>query len=272
MNVSRNSYYHWLKNKEKSNVTLNYLKSRIAFHFKTNREIYGSTRIQRELIKDGLIYSVSYIGKLMRMMGLKSVLKRKFKVTTDSKHDNPIAKNVLDRDFSSTQIGEKWVSDITYIQVGDHWNYFTSIIDLADRKVVGWTLSEDLTTENTVYKAWLKARNNRNIKDGLIFHSDRGVQYTSNKMVKLLNSNVKVIQSMSRKGNCWDNAVAESFFKTIKYECLNRYSFSNDLQLYSCIEKYINWYNTKRIHSSLDYKTPLEMEMKLTVNKYKKVA
>lgn len=205
-------------------------------------------------------------------MGLKSVLKRKFIATTDSNHKYPIAQNLLDRKFDSSRIGEKWVSDITYIRVGNQWNYLTTILDLADRKIVGWALSEDMTLENTVYKAWLKARNTREIKEGLIFHSDRGVQYTANKIVSLLKLNIKVHQSMSRKGNCWDNAVAESFFKTIKYECLNRHNFNNNKQLYCCIEHYIQWYNTKRIHSSLGYLTPLEMEIKLTNNKYRKVA
>ena len=148
-------------------------------------------------------------------MGLRSVLKRKFVITTDSKHAFPTAKNELDRDFTSLKLGYKWVSDITYIRVNDDWNYLTTIIDLADRKVVRWSLSEDMTTQNTVMPAWMSARNNRNIIDGFIFHSDRGVQYAFNKMTNL-SFNRKVIQSMSRKGDFWDNAVAESFFKTIK--------------------------------------------------------
>ena len=119
---------------------------------------------------------------------------------------------MLDREFTSLKLGETWISDITYIRVNDHWNYLTTIIDLADRRVVGWTLSEDITTENTVMKAWLSARKNRTISEGFIFHSDRGVQYTSNKMTSLFSFNRKITQSMRRKGNCWDNAVAESFF------------------------------------------------------------
>jgi len=272
MKVSRNAYYNWHNKGSKKNEKLAYLKARIKFHFQENRSIYGSTRIQRKLSREGLIYSVSYVGKLMQQMGLKSILKRKFVVTTDAKHNNPIAENILNRDFTSCQTGKKWVSDITYIPVGKHWNYLTTIIDLADRKVVGWALSEDMTTENTVYKAWINARNTREIKEGLIFHSDRGVQYTSNKIVQLLNTNTKVIQSMSRKGNCWDNAVAESFFKTIKYECINRYKFETHHQLYIHIEQYIKWYNTKRIHSALNYRTPLEMEIIINKNKYKQVA
>jgi transposase InsO family protein len=184
-------------------------------------------------------------------------------ITTDSKHSLPIAENKLNRDFTSLNLGEKWVSDITYIRVNDDWNYLTTIMDLADRKIVGWSLSEDMTTENTIMKAWLSARKNRSINSGFLFHSDRGVQYASNKMTNLFSFNRKITQSMSRKGNCWDNAVAESFFKTIKHEWLYRFKFSSYEKLFDAIEDYMDWYNCKRIHSSLGYRTPLEMEMKL---------
>ena len=265
MKVSKNAYYHWLKNKDLVNIkTVKILlKERIKIIFDNSREIYGSCRIQKMLEREGLIYSRSYIGLLMKEMGIKSVLKRKFVITTDSKHAFPIVNNELDRNFTSFKLGEKWVSDITYIRVNDNWNYLTTIMDLADRKIVGWTLSEDMTTENTVMKAWISARKTRNINDGFLFHSDRGVQYASNKMTNLFSFNSKIRQSMSRKGNCWDNAVAESFFKTIKNEWLYRFKFSTYLQLYESIENYINWYNTKRLHSSLGYLSPLEMEIKL---------
>ncbi|RLD57366.1 MAG: IS3 family transposase [Bacteroidetes bacterium] len=265
MRISKNSYYNWLNTKDldKTNPIKTNLKERIKSIFEESREIYGSYRIQKMLEREDLKYSRSYIGLLMKEMGLKSILKRKFVVTTDSKHSFPIAKNELDRDFSSLKLGEKWVSDITYIRVKDNWNYLTTIMDLADRKIVGWSLSEDMTTDNTVMRAWLSARQNRDIIDGFMFHSDRGVQYASNKMTYLFSFNRKITQSMSRKGNCWDNAVAESFFKTIKYEWLYRFKFNSYNQLYRSIEDYIKWYNTKRIHSSLDYLSPLEMEMKL---------
>ena len=159
--------------------------------------------------------------------------------------------------------GDKWVSDITYIRVNDDWNYLTTIFDLADRKVVGWSLSEDMTTQNTIVKAWIAARRTRSINPGFIFHSDRGVQYASNKMTAILNFNEKITQSMSRKGNCWDNAVAESFFKSIKYEWLYRFKYMSYLQLHESINEYISWYNIKRLHSSLGYLSPLEMEIKL---------
>ena len=265
MKVSKNSYYHWMKSKEKIALETPKmsLMRRVRVVFEENRQIYGSFRIQKMLEREGLKYSRSYVGLLMKEMGLKSILRKKYVVTTDSKHSFPLANNELDRDFTTFKLGEKWVSDITYIRVNDDWNYLTTIIDLADRKVIGWALSEDMTTENTIMKAWIAARENRNISKGFVFHSDRGVQYASNKMRSIFSYNIKITQSMSRKGNCWDNAVAESFFKTIKHEWLNRFKFTSSPQLFHAVEDYINWYNTKRLHSSLGYLSPLEMEMKL---------
>lgn len=265
MKISKNAYYNWLKHKDlvKGETAKAQLMSRIRELFRENREIYGSHRIQKMLEREGLFYSRSYVAVLMKEMGLRSVLRRKFINTTDSNHSYPIAGNLLDRDFRSPELGKKWVSDITYIRVKDDWNYLTTIMDLADRKIVGWALSEDMTVKNTVWRAWLSASSSRSIKEGFIFHSDQGVQYASNKISALLRENVKISQSMSRKGNCWDNAAAESLFKTIKHECTNRYSFNSSEQLYQCLKDYIVWYNTQRIHSTLGYRTPLEMQLKL---------
>lgn len=265
MKVSRNAYYRWEKTKhlfiEKESRVV--LKERIRLIFYQSRQIYGSYRIQKMLEKEKLFYSRAYVAILMKEMGLKSVLRRKYVITTDSNHSFGISENKLNRAFDSSKLGQKWVSDITYIRVNNDWNYLTTIIDLADRKVVGWSLSEDMTTENTIMKAWLHARSNRSISTGLIFHSDRGVQYACNKMTNLFSFNRKIVQSMSRKGNCWDNAVAESFFKTIKNEWLYRFKYTSFDQLHASIKDYINWYNTERLHSSLGYISPLEMEIKL---------
>ena len=265
MKVSKNAYYHWLKNKDLQIVETPkmILKEKIKFHFEQSKEIYGSYRIQKKLGREGLFYSRSYIALLMKGMGFKSVLRRKFVTTTNSKHEFPIADNRLNRNFNGMGLGLKWVSDITYIRVNDNWNYLTTIMDLADRKIVGWALSEDMTVQSTVMKAWLNACKTRTIHQGFIFHSDRGVQYASNKMNDLFSFNKKITQSMSRKGDCWDNAVAESFFKTIKHEWLNRFRYNSYLQLYESINEYITWYNNERLHSSLGYLSPLEMEMKL---------
>lgn len=275
MQVSKNAYYTWLKtnNTKTEKTTLMYLKTRITAIFNKNRQVYGSLRIRKSLEREGLFYSRSYIALLMKQLGLRSVVSKQFKVcTTDSKHNLPSAKNFLNRDFTATQLGQKWVSDISYIKVNNQWNYITTILDLADRKIVAWTLSEDMTTENTVYKTWLKARKTRDITENHMFHSDRGVQYAANKMTAIFNNSSKINQSMSRKGNCWDNAVAESFFKTLKYECTNRYNFTSYLMAYSIIEDYINWYNYERLHSSLDFKTPAEKELEIKIKQMNKSA
>ena len=275
LRVSINSYYTWLRNKDiiKANTSLEYLKERIRAIFKQSHQIYGSMRVCKMLEREGLKYHRSYIGLLMKEMGLKSILSRKFKVcTTDANHSFQIAENVLDRDFKTDKLGHKWVSDITYIKVKNQWNYVTTIIDLADRKIIAWTLSDDMTTENTIYKTWLKAIKKREITENHIFHSDRGVQYASNKMTFIFQKNSKITQSMSRKGNCWDNAVAESLFKTLKYECTNRYQFDSVLKAHLIIDNYIKWYNYKRIHSAIDYKTPAEKEMEIRCNNFKNVA
>jgi transposase InsO family protein len=149
--------------------------NRIKKIFEQSKEVYGSHRIQKMLEREELFYSRSYVAVLMKKMGLRSVLKRKFVITTNSDHSYSIAENILNRDFGSKTIGEKWVSDITYIRVKDDWNYLTTIMDLADRKIVGWSLSEDMTVKNTVWKAWTSAIGSRKTKSNLIFHSDRGV-------------------------------------------------------------------------------------------------
>ena len=275
MKVSKNSYYTWLRvsplKQPKTSIVL--LKTKVTLIFNQSRQTYGSTRIQKSLERQDFYYSRSYIALIMRGLGLRSVLSKKFRVcTTDSKHNLPIAKNILDRNFTSSVLGEKWVSDITYIKVANQWNYLTTVLDLADRKILSWVLSEDMTTENTVRKAYLKARKKRNISEKHIFHSDRGVQYASNSMTSILFNSRNTRQSMSRKGNCWDNAVAESLFKTIKYECTNRYLFLSYVDAYSIVNEYVKWYNAHRLHSALDYKTPLEMEVELRTKSNKNVA
>jgi len=264
MQVSKSSYYHWLKHKDlkTGKKSVLHLKKRIVDIFNSSNKVYGSRRIQKSLEREGLVYSVSYISLLMKKIGVKSVLGKKFKVmTTDSDHRYPVADNLLNRDFTTNRLGEKWVSDITYIRVGKQWNYLTTVMDLADRKILAWTLSEDMTMKNTTYCTWIKAKNKRQTTENHIFHSDRGVQYAAHKMKLIFSTNTTDKQSMSRKGNCWDNAVAESLFKTIKYECTNRYVFKNYKQAYTKIDNYIQWYNTQRLHSALGYRTPLEVEI-----------
>ena len=275
LKLNANGFYTWLKAKniKKPVTATQMLKQRITLIFNENRQVYGALRIQKVLEREGLAYSRSYIAQLMKQMGLKSVLRKRFKVcTTDSNHHYPISPNQLNRNFKSEKLGQKWVSDITYIKVAGKWNYLTAIIDLADRKLMAWTLSQDMSTENTVYKTWIKARKQREITSDHVFHSDRGVQYASSQMTNILSKNNKITQSMSRKGNCWDNAVAESFFKTLKYECTNRYHFKSVLEAKIVINDYIHWYNYKRLHSTIGYKTPAEKELEIKINNNRKVA
>ena len=265
LKISRNSYYQWVKNRsniKRSKTTI--LKSKIIQIWQENRKVYGSYKITKMLAREGLNYHPSYISRLMQQIGIKSQAKRKYVTTTDSIHDYKISPNILNRNFNVNKLGKVWVSDITYIRCKEKWVYLTTMLDLADRKIVGWSLSEDMTAENTVYKACIQVRKNRDIiDDNFIFHSDRGVQYTCEKMTKLFKYNNKITQSMSRKGNCWDNAVAESFFKTIKHEWLNRFKYTSYQQLYTSIENYITSCNNERLHSSLGYLSPLEMAVKL---------
>lgn len=265
LKVSKNAYYNWKRKKDivRSESNKERLGGKVVQIFNDSRQTYGSHRVQQQLERMGLKFSRSYIALIMKEMGLRSVLRKKFVNTTDSNHSFSIAGNELDRDFTSLRLGEKWVSDITYVRVNDDWNYLTTIIDLADRKIVGWSLSGDMTAKNTVCRAWLNAIANRTVVDGFIFHSDRGSQYACNEFTRIFSSHPKMKQSMSRKGNCWDNAVAESFFKTIKHEWLNRFKYTSFFQLKRSIDDYIRWYNTKRLHSSLGYLTPLEREVQL---------
>jgi len=189
----------------------------------------------------------------MRKQNLKSIIRKKWVVTTDSKHNYPIVDNKLNRDFSATRIGQAWVSDITYIKTLQGWIYLTVIIDLYDRKVVGWSLSRSLKAMHTSIPAWKMAVMNRPITQRLIFHSDRGVQYACNEFKNLLSSYKLVERSMSRKGDCWDNAVAESFFKTLKVEHVyhNRYKTYRQAEL-SVFEYIEAWYNVNRIHTTIN--------------------
>jgi putative transposase len=154
------------------------------------------------------------------------------------------------------------VSDITYIRTGQGWLYLTTIIDLYDRQVIGWSLSTRMYTNQTIIPAWKMAVSKREITEPLLFHSDRGIQYASIEFRKLINKNTLITQSMSRKSNCWDNAVAKSFFKTLKVELIYQHKFTTIEEAKLAVFEYIEvWYNRKRLHSSLGYKTPKEMEL-----------
>lgn len=204
----------------------------------------------------------------MRKHHLKSIVKRKYKATTDSEHKYPIVENRLKRNFNTHYIGQVWVSDITYIKTSKGWLYLTVIIDLCDRQVIGWSLSTNLSARDTSIRAYRMAIHNRPITGKLIFHSDRGVQYACNSFKNIVEANGNIMRSMSRKGDCWDNAVAESFFSTLKTECIYQYKFKTKEQAALIVFEYIEtWYNTYRKHSTLNYKSPKQFEQELILMK-----
>lgn len=260
LGVSRSGYYSWLKRKpSKRALEEKELMKQIKEIHKNSKGTYGSPRIREELKKNYVHVSRRRVARLMKKAGIYNKVKKRFKTTTDSKHKFPVAPNLLNRVFKVDELGKVWVSDITYIRTREGWLYLTVIIDLCDRKVIGWAISNTLKTSETVVPAWKMAIKNRPVNDYLIFHSDRGVQYACTEFKELLATNPFVMQSMSKKGDCWDNAVAESFFKTIKTEWIYRNIYVTRKQATVSVFEYIEtWYNTQRSHSSLNYLSPEE--------------
>jgi len=261
--VSRGAYYKWVKAgcpSQDSNPDVELINLIQEIVLKHHRR-YGILRVRKELwIKHGITISRKKMAKLMRENHLNARRWKKHIPTTNSKHSLPVCENILNREFYAEKSGQKWVSDITYLRTLNGWIYLTVVIDLFDRKVIGWALSDNLETCGTTIPAFEMAVKSRTPQNGLIFHSDRGVQYCAQSFRDVMrNLCPSVRQSMSRKGNCWDNACAESFFKTLKAEeeKLNGKYSSNDVRqaVFFYIEGY---YNRERIHSVLDYLAPNE--------------
>lgn len=258
--ISRSGYYAWLHcTPSKMELANQRLDEEITYVFTDNKSRYGSPRITRELNKNGILCNHKRVANRMRIMDLKAVAKRKFKVTTDSEHTKPVFENILNRDFKTTDVNQKWAGDITYVSTAQGWLYLAVIIDLHSRAVIGWSMS-DRMTKQLVCNALLMALFNRKFPKGVIVHTDRGSQYCS-KSYRSIMANNKLIGSMSRRGNCWDNAISESFFHTLKVELIHQNQYVTRDQAQRSIFQYIEgYYNKKRMHSSIDYKTPYEVE------------
>jgi len=261
--ISPSGYYRWrkapLSNRKVKNEVL---KKRIRELFRQHKGMAGSPLITADLREEPSFSNVSRnrVARLMKEMGLKCKSIKKYVVTTDSKHNEPVAPNLLDRQFAVSTPDTVYVSDITYLKIGRKWHYLTVFIDLFSRMVVGWDLSSSLERFSAM-RALNKAILRRRPGNGLMVHSDRGIQYASGDFKKLLNKN-GFIQSMSRKGNCWDNAVAESFFGSLKTQLIHHTKFQSVTEAEQALFHYIEiYYNRQRKHSTNGYKSPAQYEM-----------
>jgi len=262
LGVNRSSYYAWFNRAESKRSKENkQLTKKINEIYFKNKGRYGSPKIRYILNSQGAKYGHNRIARLMRQTGLKSITIKKYRHRSIPVSEQKAVGNLLNRDFKCLQPNRVWVSDITYIQTKNDWVYLCCFIDLYSRKVVGWSVANNLKAE-LVMEALRKAYIKRKPDKGLIIHSDRGVQYSSEVFKSLLKRH-NFVQSMSRKGNCWDNACMESFFSLIKKEEINHVEFENLEHVKYVVFKYIDvFYNRQRIHSYLEYKTPTEFESK----------
>jgi transposase InsO family protein len=258
--VSRSGYYRW-RGRLPSRRTLEnrYLDAQIKMIFAQSKSRYGSPKITDVLRDQGIAVGKNRVARRMKAGGMHSIVRRKYRPTTDSNHSYPVAENLLQRNFTATGPDRVWVSDITYIATDRGWLYLTVFLDLFSRMVVGWALSSSLSAE-MVRTALYRGIHHRRPATGLVIHSDRGVQYACKDFRQLLEKH-GFLQSMSRKGNCWDNAVAESFFSIIKSELIHHERFRGPQDTLKALFEYIEvFYNRKRKHSTLCYITPAQYE------------
>ena len=260
LQVSRSGYYSWNKGRESLKKQRDdELLTVIRGIFTASRGTYGYPRVYLELRKRGVTCSRNKVARLMRKDGLRAKVKRRFKATTDSKHNLPVAENLVQRNFAPDQPDNIWAGDITYVWTGEGWLYLAVILDLFSRTVVGWAMDRRMT-RHLVMNAFTMALKRRHPARGLIHHSDRGSQYASGDFQELLNKH-GIRCSMSRKGDCWDNAPVESFIGTLKQELIFHKRFHTRAQAKQSIFEYIErFYNRKRLHSTLGYQSPFDYE------------
>lgn len=260
LKVSRSGYYQWLKrpvsNRKQKDAEL---KEKIVQIHEQSRGTYGSPRIHQNLRQQGYRLGKKRVERLMKEAGICAVHKRKYRVTTDSSHNLPVAANRLNREFFVDKPNTSWVSDITYIPTAEGWLYLAVVMDLYSRKIVGWSMDKRIS-RGLVIKALDMAITQRKPKRGLLLHSDRGSQYASHEYQALLWRN-GIICSMSKKGDCWDNAVIESFLRTLKVELVYQAKYGSRLEAQRDIFEYIEvFYNRQRLHSAIGYLSPENFE------------
>jgi len=268
MEVSSSAYYAWTKQPENTqkmleNKRLNSTAKQLYDEF---RQTYGSRRLSNELRKEGFNVGRYKTRTLMKQLDLQVRYPKKFKVTTDSNHHEAISPNILDRNFDVVAPNQVWTTDITYVWTLEGWVYVAVVIDLFSRQVVGWAIGDHMRT-SLCTSALQMAFWRKKPDSGLLHHSDRGSQYASEEYRKQLKS-LKMTQSMSRKGNCWDNSPTERFFRSLKHEQLNYEKFRTKEAAKLSVIDYLAFYNGKRAHSKLGYQSPLAFEREF----YSKVA
>ena len=236
------------------------LLAHISSVYAEHRGAYGWPRIWRELVKRGIRVGKQRVQRLMQQHGIRARGKRRFRVaTTDSRHDLPVAPNLLNRNFTPAGPNQAWAGDITYIASEEGWLFLAVVIDLFSRKVVGWSMRPDMHRSLVIDALEMGLFQRRPLKGQLIFHSDRGSQYASDDFRAVLDQH-GVMASMSRKGNCWDNAVTETLFGSLKVERLHGERFETIRQAKDAVLAWLLWYNRQRMHSTLNYLSPVEFE------------
>jgi len=261
MRVSRRGFYQYLTRFNQgptTNPVETVLKAQISAIFKEHRSKYGARRIMKELHKQGHPIGIYRVRRMMQDLGLKARPARRYKVTTDSRHSFPVAPNVLDRQFDVDRPNRVWTSDITYVWTLEGWMYLAIVMDLFSRRIVGWAMNKRMKARLAI-DALAMAYWMRKPDKGLVHHSDRGSQYACNEYQNCLNA-YGMIPSMSRKGDCWDNAPTERFFRSLKSERLSDYAFKTRKAAQSELIDYISYYNGIRLHSTLGYESPLAYE------------
>jgi len=259
MEVSRSAYYSWLSAPHpKSNKVTQRLKEKIKELFAKSKDTYGSRRLVNAMNKLGFKVGRFKVRKLMEQLQLEARYPKRFRVTTDSNHQLEIAPNRLNRQFNPMKPNQVWTTDISYVWTLGGWMYVAIVMDLYSRQIVGWAIDNHMKTSLCI-DALQMAFWRKKPAPGLLHHSDRGSQYASYSYKVQLRL-MKMEQSMSRKGNCWDNSPTERFFRSLKYEYLNYEKLSSKKIAKLCIVDYIAFYNGRRIHSALNYKTPLAFE------------
>ena len=263
LGVSRTGYCQWrvrpASGRSQSNLALDV---RVAAIYAGSGRSFGRPRIVKALGRQGVAVGQERVRRSLLRQGLRPVYKRPYRVTTDSRHDEPIAPNVLARRVDGWRPNEAWVGDITYLRTDEGWLYLACVLDLGSRRIVGWSMSAGMEA-GLICEALRSAYWRRKPAPGLIMHSDRGSQYASAAHRRLL-SDYGMVQSMSRRGNCWDNAAMESFFKTLKVERIYQVKYATRAAARLDVVNWIEgFYNRRRLHSSIGYQTPVEVEREL---------